>query len=193
MKNVQVSRFYLFSSDEMRYLRAKDVVKVGWRRGRWKRAKRIDDSSRTQQDETLPSLSSRTPIPCSVERGLGRMREKEVGKRKKKVRSQAQAPFFCGRRRRVFSFFFLFTYTERTVASSAEPFRNTVEVEDVPTVPPRDAQSILACGGRIRLVLDAGFVQAIAADGTRVSADGPRPDRHGIPLRVREARGWFEE
>lgn len=89
--------------------------------------------------------------------------------------------------------FALLTYTERTVASSAQPFRNAVEMEDVPTVSPRDAQSILAGGGGIRLVLDAGFVQAIAADGTRVSANGPRPDRHGVPLRVREAHGWFEE
>ena len=63
------------------------------------------------------------------------------------------------------------TYAERAVASSAKPFRDAVEVEDVSTVPPRDAQTVLARRRGVGLVLDAGLVQAVAADGTRVRAD----------------------
>lgn len=38
------------------------------------------------------------------------------------------------------------------------------------------------------LILDAGLVEAVAADGARVRADVPRPHRHGIPLLDLESR-----
>jgi len=55
----------------------------------------------------------------------------------------------------------------------------------MPAVPPCDAEAVLAGGRRVRLVLDAGLVQAVAADGARIGADGPRPHRHRVPLRAR--------
>jgi hypothetical protein len=45
------------------------------------------------------------------------------------------------------------TYTQRAVASRAQPLRDAVEVEHVPAVTPRDAQPVLARGGGVRLDL----------------------------------------
>lgn len=77
------------------------------------------------------------------------------------------------------------TYTQRAVASRAEPLGDAVEVEDVPAVPPRDAETVFARGGRVGLVLDARLVQAVAANGAGIRANRPRPHRHSVPLRVR--------
>lgn len=46
--------------------------------------------------------------------------------------------------------------------------------------------------GLIHLVLDAGLVEAVPADGTRVGADVPRPHCHGIPLLDLESRSHLQ-
>ena len=78
---------------------------------------------------------------------------------------------------------------QRTVASRAEPLGDAVQVEDVSAVSPRDAQALVRGDRGVRLVLDRGLVQAVPANRARVRADGPRPDRDGVPLRGRAGGG----
>lgn len=59
---------------------------------------------------------------------LGRMREKGSGKKKKKVRSQAQAPFVCERRRRGF-FFFDFFHSSLTHRGQLLRVRSHFEIQ----------------------------------------------------------------
>lgn len=47
-----------------------------------------------------------------------------------------------------------------------------------------------ACTCGVGLVLDAGLVEIVAADGTGVGANGPRPHCHSIPLLDLEPLCW---
>ena len=56
-------------------------------------------------------------------------------------------------------------------------------MKDVPTVSPSNAQARMICiSSGVSLVLNTGLIQVIAANGTCVCADGPRPHSYCIPL-----------
>lgn len=67
--------------------------------------------------------------------------------------------------------------------AQAQPALDALEVEAVVANAPRDGDILDAAG----LVLDAGLVEAIAANGAHIQLDLPRPERHRIPLLELEA------
>lgn len=63
--------------------------------------------------------------------------------------------------------------TERADRPGLQPSLDTIQVKHVATAPERDGQAVLVVWRRVRLVLDAGLVETVAADGAGVGADVP--------------------
>ncbi len=64
-----------------------------------------------------------------------------------------------------------------------EPSLDAVEVKDVTTATPGNAQTrVLRVTIGVGLVFNAWLIQVVSADGAGVCADGPRPHCHRIPL-----------
>lgn len=74
------------------------------------------------------------------------------------------------------------TYTKRTVASGTQPFRYAIEVENMPTVTPGNAQTFFWRWRWICLIFDAWFMQTVTANSASIGANWPRPHGNCVPL-----------
>ena len=75
-----------------------------------------------------------------------------------------------------------------------EPPRYAVEVEGMVAHAPRDCALLRRCRCLVRLALDAEIHDVVAADGTVVHHDVPRPKRHRVPFLYLEpvrVTKWF--
>ena len=76
-----------------------------------------------------------------------------------------------------------FFVAQRACTACLEPSLNTIQVEDMPTVPPSNTKSWMICiSCRVCLIFNARLVQVVSANCTCICADSPGPHSHSVPL-----------